>query len=121
MENNSLVQNNRHLIAKSLIEAMRNHPPKKEDMLNVFENIKSAFPELVAFKGPIENLPDKIPEWLWETGHIYDLYYTVEGMLRDELFNDKKSMDAFAYLMWLSTTLLFENELRSLADASNRF
>lgn len=90
-------------------------------MLKVFDNIKSAFPELVAFKGTIEDLPNVIPNWLWETGHIYDLYDTVGNMLKDELFNDKKAMDTFAYLMWLSTILIFEDELRSLANVSNRF
>ena len=42
-------------------------------------------------------------------------------MLKDELSDDKKAMDTFAYLMWLSTILIFEDELASLGNAGNRF
>jgi len=57
--------------------------------LKGFDSIKTAFPELSAFRATIENLPNRIPEWLWETGHIYDLYITVENMLKVKRFSDK--------------------------------
>ncbi len=113
-------QDKRREVAKLLITAMKNHPPIKEDMLKIFETIKTAFPELPAFKATIENLPSIIPEWLWETGHVYDLYITVENMLKVKRFSDKKAKDTFAYLMWLSTILILENELRNLVYISNR-
>jgi len=51
MEDIPLETDDRREIAKSLIEAMKNHPPKKEDMLKIFENVKSAFSRICRFQG----------------------------------------------------------------------
>lgn len=113
---NPYEEEKKHQIAKSLIDAMRNHPPLKKDMYIVLNQLKEAFPELIALKEPMSKLPEVISKEWFNLIPTYDIYTRVEKKLKKKPFRPQAAMDAFAYLMWLATNLLFRDELRSLAE-----
>lgn len=49
-------------IAEAIREAMRNHPPLKEDIHRILNGLNETFPELQALKGPMSRLPGVITQ-----------------------------------------------------------
>lgn len=110
------LQEKKQQIAKALIEAMRNHPPSKQDMYLVLNKMKEAFPELEALRGPMAKLPGEISVQWFLMLPIYDIFRTVERKLKKKPLHPERAKDAFAHLLWLATKLLFMDDLLILAE-----
>lgn len=98
-------------IAIDLIDAMRNHPPSIQDMHSILGKIKEAFPELEVLKGPMSQLPGEITQPWFEMLPIYDEFRTVERNLKKKPLHPEDAKNAFAHLLYLTTLLLFKNDL----------
>jgi hypothetical protein len=98
-------------MALLIAEAMRNHPPMKEDTLKILNELKKLFPGLEAMKGPMSKLSGTISITWWNYLPIYDLLIRIEREIKKKPFHSKRAREVFAYVLWLAFDLLFKNDL----------
>jgi len=110
------LEEKKRLISQTIINAMRNHPPLKEDMLLILSQIKETFPELEALRRPMRRLSDKITLPWFQMLPIYDIFITVERKLKKKPFSPEHAKDTFAQLLWLALILLFKDDLLKLQE-----
>lgn len=95
---------------------MKNFPPLKKDMYAILDEIKEAFPEILALKTTMKSLGREgvitLP-WL-EVGVRYEMMQRVERRLKRKPYNPERAIDAFANLVLLMTVLFYMDDLRNI-------
>jgi len=95
---------------------MNNFPPSKEVMYSILDEIKEAFPEILALKTTMKSLRHEemitLP-WL-EVGVRYDMMQRVERRLRRKPYNPERAIDAYANLVLLMTVFFYIDDLKNL-------
>jgi hypothetical protein len=108
-------------IAKLLLDATRNFPPMKEDISEIFEEIKDLFPELETLKElAVKKESGRMSLFWWDKAQIYGINKKIEQEIKKKPFNPKRAGEVFAYVLWLSFELLFKKDLLELDEEEGR-
>lgn len=113
------LQERKESIAGLLVGATENHPPMKEDVFEILNEIKDLFPELEGLKKRMFERQRAhsggISTFLWKNIPICDISRKIEQEIEKKPFDSKRAREVFAYVLWLSFELLFKEDFLKLS------
>jgi len=114
-EKNSFEQKKRQ-ITKSLLDAMRNFPPRTEEMYTILDEIKEVFPEIQALDKTMKTIGNEgvmtLP-WL-EVAVRHGMVQRVNRRLKRKPLHPERAIDAFANLVLLVFVLFYVDDIQNV-------
>jgi len=103
-------------ITKSLLDSMRNFPPRTEEMYTILDEIKEMFPEIQALDKTMKTLGKEgritFP-WL-EVAVRHEMVQRVNRRLKRKPLVPERAIDAFANLVLLIFVLFYVDDLQNV-------